>query len=191
MLSQSTAHELIEKAKLGDASAFEALYREHKDRVFRLCVRLTNSVSDSEDLTQEVFLHAYRHLHGFRGEARFSTWLHRVAINTVMMFLRSRRNRSNMFLSDFEWNSERLLQPSPRPPSYGYKAFTCIALTQAIATLPERRRLVMILHDIHGLTHAEVGSRLCITSVTSKSQLHYAHVALRDILNGTNRIARA
>ena len=191
MVPQNTAHELIEKAKRGDPTAFESIYRQHKDRVFRLCVRLTNNVTDSEDLTQEVFLHAYRHLHGFRGEARFSTWLHRVAINTVMMFLRARHNRSNVSLNDFDWNSDPGAQPIARPPSYGYKAFTCIALTQAIATLPERRRLVMILHDIHGLTHAEVGSRLRITSVTSKSQLHYAHVALRGILSGANVVGRA
>lgn len=191
MLSQSTTHDLVERAKRGDATAFEAIYRQHKDRVFRLCLRLTNHVTESEDLTQEVFLHAYRHLHGFRGEARFSTWLHRVAINTVMMFLRARHNRLNVFVNDFEWDSERLPQPCPRPPSYGYKAFTCLALTQAIAALPERRRLVMILHDIHGLTHAEVGARLRMPPVTSKSQLHYAHVALRDILSGSNTVARA
>jgi RNA polymerase sigma-70 factor, ECF subfamily len=191
MFRRSATYELIQQAKQGDAAAFETIYRQHKDRVFRLCVRLTNNVTDSEDLTQEVFLHAFRHLHGFRGEARFSTWLHRVAVNTVMMFLRARRNRLHVSLSDFDWNSDTLPHPSPRPPSYGYKAFTCLALTQAIAALPERRRLVMILHDIHGLTHGEVGSRLCIRSVTSKSQLHYAHVALRDILSGEDIIGRA
>ena len=184
MLPQSAIDELVEKAKRGDPTAFETIYCQHKARVFRLCVRLTKNMTDSEDLTQEVFLQAYRHLHGFRGESRFSTWLHRVAINTVMMFLRARQNRSNVFLSDCEWNSDPVLKASLRPTSYGYKAFTCIALAQAIAALPERRRRVLILHDIHGLSHAEVGSRLRIRPVTSKSQLHYAHVALRDILNG-------
>lgn len=191
MLPQSATHELVTKAKRGDSVAFEAIYHQHKSRVFRLCVRLTNNVTDSEDLTQEVFLQAYRHLHGFRGESRFSTWLHRVAINTVMMFLRARRNRSNVFLGDVEWNSNLAPRLSLRPPSYGYKAFTCIALAQAIAALPERRRRVLILHDIHGLSHAEVGSRLRIRPVTSKSQLHYAHVELRDILNGADMVGRA
>lgn len=185
MLRQSAMHELIQQAKRGDAAAFEALYRQHKDRVFRLCVRLTHNTTDSEDLTQEVFLHAYRHLHGFRGEARFSTWLHSIAINTVLMFLRGRHHRLTVFLTDLGWDHP-VLQPSYRPPSYGHRAFASMALTQAIATLPKRRRLVLILHDIHGLTHSEVGSQLQITPVTSKSQLHYARAALRQILKGAD-----
>ena len=179
-----TIYELIELAKQGDVTAFEAIYDQHKDRVFRLCVRLTGNISDSEDLTQEVFLHAYRKLHSFRGEAAFSTWLHRIAFNAAMMFLRTRNKRLSMISTACDWDDDALGTMTAYPTYYGYKAFTRMALKQAIAALPRRRRQVLILHDVHGMTHTEVGTRLGIEPITSKSQLHYAHALVRNVLAG-------
>jgi RNA polymerase sigma factor (sigma-70 family) len=176
--------ELIEQAKRGDHVAFESIYRQHKERVFRLCMRFTNSVSDSEDLTQEVFLNVYRKLHGFRGEAAFSTWLYRVAINTTMMFLRVRRKDSSMVPLISTSESDVAGKTVLRSSRHGYTAFTLLALKQAVAALPQGRRRVLILHDIHGMSHTEVGGRLGIAPITSKSQLHYARVALRGVLKG-------
>jgi RNA polymerase sigma-70 factor, ECF subfamily len=176
--------ELVEQAKRGDHVAFEAIYRQHKERVFRLCMRFTNSVSDSEDLTQEVFLNVYRKLHGFRGDAAFSTWLYRVAINTTMMFLRVRRKDSSVVPLISTSESDVAGKAVLRSSRHGYTAFTLLALKQAVAALPQGRRRVLILHDIHGMNHREVGGRLGIAPITSKSQLHYARVTLRGVLKG-------
>jgi RNA polymerase sigma-70 factor (ECF subfamily) len=174
--------ELVEQAKQGDQVAFETIYQQHKDRVFRLCMRFTNNVSDSEDLTQEVFLNVYRKLHGFRGEAAFSTWLHRVAINTSMMFLRIRRRDSSVVPLISSSETDITAKAVLRSPRHGYTAFTLLALKKAVAALPQGRRRVLILHDIHGMNHAEVGCQLGIAPITSKSQLHYARVTLRGVL---------
>jgi len=176
--------ELVEQAKRGDHVAFEAIYRQHKERVFRLCMRFTKSVSDSEDLTQEVFLNVYRKLHGFRGDAAFSTWLYRVAMNTAMMFLRIRRKDSGVVPLISTSESDVAASAVLRSSRHGYTAFTLLALKQAVATLPQGRRRVLILHDIHGMNHTEVGGQLGIAPITSKSQLHYARVTLRGVLKG-------
>lgn len=173
-------HQLIERAKQGDTTAFGTIYLHHKNDVFRLCLRLTNSASDSEDLTQDVFLQVFRKLDSFRGDAAFSTWLHRVAMNTTMMFLRSRRRHAAVLLTE-----DRFGEPLEKEYQYhssGPSAFTCLALKRAIAELPQGRRNVLILHDVYGMNHAEVADHLGIAAITCKSQLHHARVALRSIL---------
>ena len=183
--------ELVEQAKQGDHVAFEAIYLQHKDSVFRLCMRFTNSVSDSEDLTQEVFLNVYRKIQGFRGDAAFSTWLHRVAVNTTMMFLRIRRKHSGVVPMIPNSENDVAAEAVLRSSHHGYTAYTLLALKRAVAALPQGRRRVLILHDIHGMTHTEVGGQLGIAPITSKSQLHYARVALRGVLNDNNRTSHS
>lgn len=172
--------QLIERAKKGDSTAFGTIYLQHKNEVFRLCLRLTNSTADSEDLTQDVFLQVFRKLESFRGDAAFSTWLHRIAVNTTMMFLRSHRRQAAVIL-----NSDRLGETLENEQQYhfpGCSAFTCLALKRAIAELSQGRRNVIILHDVFGMNHAEVADHLGIAAITCKSRLHHARVAVRSTL---------
>src|SRR6202140_2235855 len=85
-----TEAEAIERAKLGDAEAFQVLYDKHKRRVYSLCLRMTANTAEAEDLTQEAFLQLYRKIGTFRGESAFSTWLHRLSVNVVLMHLRKK-----------------------------------------------------------------------------------------------------
>jgi len=177
-------YQLIERARNGDTAAFGAIYLHHKNDVFRLCLRLTNSAADSEDLTQDVFLQVFRKLESFRGDAAFSTWLHRITVNTTMMFLRSHRKHTSVPLNDDR--PGETLESEIQHHSSGSSAFTCLALKRAIAELPQGRRNVLILHDVFGMNHAEVADHLGIAAITCKSQLHHARVALRGILGAVN-----
>lgn len=176
-------HQLIERARKGDTTAFGAIYLYHKSDVFRLCLRLTNNAADSEDLTQDVFLQVFRKLESFRGDAAFSTWLHRIAVNATMMFLRSHRKHAAVPLNDDR--PGETVESEYQHHSSGSSAFTCLALKRAIAELPQGRRNVLILHDVYGMNHAEVADRLGIAAITCKSQLHHARVELRTILGAT------
>ena len=176
--------ELAKKASTGDAAAFERLYCLFRRSVYDLCLRLTRNVSDSEDLTQEVFLQIYRKIGAFRGEAAFATWLYRVARNIVMMhFRRQRIEPLPLAFPELHENLIDIAASSYFGTSYGL--FAHFALRRAITSLPDGRRNVVILHDIGGFTHREVGRQLGIEASTSKSQLHRAHRKLRQALGGT------
>jgi len=177
--------ELIQDAKRGNASAFEEIYLLYKGKVFALCLRVTKSMPDSEDLTQEVFMQVRRKLHGFRGDSAFSTWLYKVTFNMARMFLRRRSVLDPCFLVSTidETSTGAILGP----PYYGYAPIRYLALKRAVASLPPGRRAVVILHDVNGLTHREIGVRLGIAPATSKTQLHHAHVKLRSLLSATDQ----
>jgi RNA polymerase sigma-70 factor (ECF subfamily) len=174
---------LIHNARLGSPSAFEEIYHLYKGQVYRLCLRVSKSVPDSEDLTQEIFIQVRRKLHSFRGDSAFGTWLYRVAFNTTMMFLRRRGPEEPCPDLSLERTAAAIMPP---PPFYGYAPVRILALKRAIAALPTGRRNVVILHDINGLSHREVGLQLGITASTSKTQLHHAHLTLRSLLNGSH-----
>lgn len=177
---------LIQEAQRGDVSAFEEIYRLYKGRVYALCVRVTKSIPDSEDLTQEVFIQVKRKLHNFRGDSAFSTWLHKVAFNRARMFLRRQRvEEPSLDLSCVEDPSGGIMW---RPPFYGNEPVRRLALMRAIASLPTGGRTVVILHDVNGLTHREVGLRLGIATTTSKTRLHHAHVTLRSLLSVSHQL---
>jgi RNA polymerase sigma-70 factor (ECF subfamily) len=176
---------VVEKAKGGDAQAFEALYASYKCSVFALCLRLTRDVLDAEDLTQEVFLQVHRKVSSFRGEAAFGSWLYRVAINAAMMHFRKRHPEElpldvlepESFPKPSAWQRESHGQGDP---------VKHIALVRALGDLSKGRRTLVILHDLKGLTHREVAQRLGVTVNTSRSQLYQAHRKLRDSLADTD-----
>lgn len=178
--------EAIEKARNGDVTGYESLYHLHRRRVYSLCLRFTGNVSDAEDLAQEVFLQVYRKISTFRGDAKFGSWLHRVAVNLALMRFRRRRPR------EISLNTPQTLKPgSPQLPvrdQFSARSFLVerVALTRALDNLTRARRSVVLLHDVDGFTHSEVAERLGVATGTSKSQLHKAHVELRGIL-GHNR----
>ena len=175
---------MIEKIKGGDIAAFEELYRLYERSVYSLCLRLTRDILDAEDLTQEVFLQVYRKINTFRGEAAFGSWLYRVAINVSMMYLRKRQHVEELPL-------ELLTDDISPKQCLGQSRFKAhsdplerVALVRALSSLSTVRRNMIILHDIKGLTHAEVAEHLGVTANTSKSALSRARRKLRHALLG-------
>lgn len=162
-------------------TSFEALYHQHKRKVYSLCLRMLGNPTDAEDLTQEVFLQVYRKLDSFRGESSFSTWLHRLTVNTVLMHFRRQRARPEEPVEDVELH--KLIQQDPAAKSQTERSLiNRIALRDAIARLPKGYRTVLLLHDVQGYEHEEIGRRLGVTGGTTKSQLHKARAKLRHIL---------
>lgn len=174
----------IRRAQRGDAAAFERLYQLHSGRVFALCLRMLKNPAEAEDSTQEVFLRVFRKIQSFRGEAAFSTWLHRVAVNTVLMRLR-RSMLVKTPLHELSDNGEETGVPrqelgGPDLHLEGYVDRE--ALEKAIAQLPPRCKLMFVLYDIQGYAHNEI-ARIAGCSVgNAKSQLHKARTRLRELL---------
>jgi RNA polymerase sigma-70 factor, ECF subfamily len=181
--------EAIEKARNGDVRGYESLYRMHRSRVYSLCLRFTGNTFDAEDLAQEVFLQVYRKISTFRGDAKFGSWLYRVVVNLVLMHFRRRRP------PEVSLNSPRTFEPdlmrSHSPDQFRTSSFLVerVALGRALGSLSKARRNVVLLHDLNGFTHGEVGQRLGLAAGTSKSQLHKAHVELRGMLGGGIRLS--
>ena len=167
--------ELAKRATAGDAGALEALYRRHAGRVYALALRMTADERTAEELTQDVWVRVWRKLDGYRGDAAFTTWLHRVTVNLVRDRGRSRSRRLER---------ERLTgDPARHDPGASPRSFEDrAALEAAIRELPERARHVFVLYDVEGYAHAEIAELLDIAEGTSKAHLHRARKALREEL---------
>src|SRR5690606_9995627 len=168
-----TEHELIQQARQGDAEALDALYRRHSARVYTVVRRLTGDDAQAEDAAQETWLRAIRSLPAFRAEARFSTWIHRIAINCALY---GRRTRGR--IRDREVDLPDTLTAMEN----GGRPLLRMSLQEAIDDLPSGMRRVLVLHDIEGFTHEEIGTLLGITAGTSKSQLYKARAKVREQL---------
>jgi RNA polymerase sigma-70 factor (ECF subfamily) len=175
--------EVLARAQAGDHHAFAQLYTLHKRRIYSLCLRMVGNVAEAEDLAQEAFLQLHRKIATFRGDSAFSTWLHRLAINVVLMHLR-RKGLSLISLDE-------AMEPSPEEGpgrSFGAPDLTLagsidrLALQRAIDGLPAGYRLIFVLHDIEGYEHNEIATMLDCSIGNSKSQLHKARLKLRDAL---------
>jgi RNA polymerase sigma-70 factor (ECF subfamily) len=170
----------VKSALGGDSmSGFEDLYRRHYRRVYSICLRMTGNIAEAEDLTQEVFIQLYRKLGSFRGEAAFTTWLHRLTVNQVLMHFRKRSVRSELVTDDGQ------IPDSIDPETLNPEAMPIvdrIALENAISELPPGYRSVFVLHDVEGYEHEEIARLLDCSSGTSKSQLHKARLKLRRLL---------
>jgi RNA polymerase sigma-70 factor (ECF subfamily) len=182
--------ELIERAKLGDAQAFQALYDKHKRRVYSLCLRMTANTAEAEDLTQEAFLQLYRKIGTFRGESAFSTWLHRLSVNVVLMHL---RKKSLPVVS-----LEETTQGEEDTPKKDFGAedlalagsIDRLQLQKAVDDLPPGYRTIFVLHDVEGYEHNEIATIVGCSIGNSKSQLHKARMKLRGVLK-MNRAEKA
>ena len=170
---------LTQMAAKGNISAFEMLYERHHRRVYSLCLRMTNSQTEAEDLTQEVFIQLFRKISSFRGDSAFSTWLHRMTVNQVLMHFR-RRSVKNEKTSDSGDMPEQTVRGTENPRKM--PVLDRIALKRAVAQLPNGYRNVFILHDVQGYEHEEVANLMGISVGTSKSQLHKARLKLRGLL---------
>ncbi len=174
---------VLDLAQAGDHQAFAQLYSLHKKRIYSLCLRMVGNVAEAEDLTQEAFLQLHRKISTFRGDSAFSTWLHRLAVNVVLMRLRKKG------LSVISLDEAMEPAPEERPGrSFGAPDLTLagvidrMALQNAVASLPTGYRIIFVLHDIEGYEHNEIATMLECSIGNSKSQLHKARLKLRDAL---------
>lgn len=165
--------QLIRRACEGDAQAIRALYDRYAPRVFALVRRFAGDEDLARDYAQEAWIRALRALPTFRGESRFSTWLHRIAVNSALQAARTGENRRRR-----EVTSQL---DAPVPPAEG-DALLQQRLELALDQLPEGMRRVLILHDVEGYTHDEIGEVLGVTAGTSKSQLSKARAKMRVLL---------
>jgi RNA polymerase sigma-70 factor (ECF subfamily) len=173
----------IERAKQGDAQAFQALYDKHKRRVYSLCLRMTANTAEAEDLTQEAFLQLYRKIATFRGESAFSTWLHRLSVNVVLMHLR----KKSLPVVSLEETTQGGDDDTPKK-DFGAEDLALagsidrLQLQKAVEDLPPGYRTIFVLHDVEGYEHNEIATIVGCSIGNSKSQLHKARMKLRDML---------
>jgi RNA polymerase sigma-70 factor (ECF subfamily) len=181
--------EAIRRAQQGDATAFERLYQLHSQRVYALCLRMVRNTAEAEELTQEAFLQVFRKIATFRGESAFSTWLHRLAVNVVLMRLRRKRLVSTSLENATGPNEEGAATHreigGPDPLVAGM--LDRVDLERAIERLPEGYKAVFILHDIQGYEHNEIARIMDRSVGNSKSQLHKARMRLRDCSEHSRR----
>jgi RNA polymerase sigma-70 factor (ECF subfamily) len=155
----------IQQAQRNNARAFEALYRMHIDRVYGLCLRMTGNTSEAEDCAQEAFIQAWNKLDKFRGDSAFSTWLHRIAVNSVLGRMRKSKREHDRIMA--------VAEDAPLPVTTGDTG-DMRDLSEAVDRLPEGARHVFVLHAVYGYSHDEAGAMLGIATGTSKAQLHRA-----------------
>ena len=185
---KAAADETLARAQAGDHHAFAQLYSLHKKRIYSLCLRMLGNVAEAEDLTQDAFLQLHRKIATFRGDSSFVTWLHRLAINVVLMHLR----KKGLSLISLDEAMEPTADEGPGR-SFGAPDLTLagaidrMVLQSAVADLPAGYRLIFILHDIEGYEHNEIASMLECSIGNSKSQLHKARLRLRQTLCNNSR----
>ncbi|HMJ18512.1 MAG TPA: sigma-70 family RNA polymerase sigma factor [Gemmatimonadaceae bacterium] len=173
---EAAALDSIRRAQAGDVDAFELLYREHAGRIFALCLRLeAGDSADATDLMQDVFIKAWRRISTFRGDCAFSSWLHRMTINTMLENARSDRRRIARVLP---MDDTSLLPGAARSSGVELK----MDMENAIASLPRGARLAFVLHDVEGYQHQEIAEQLSVSVGTIKAQLHRARRLLRERL---------
>jgi RNA polymerase sigma-70 factor (ECF subfamily) len=175
--------ELVRRAANGEVEAYEQLYREHVGRVFGLCLRMTRDRGEAEELVQDVFVRVWEKLGSFRGGSAFSTWLHRVAVNTVIEKLRAQAR----------WRERH--DAAADPDAADDSAFANLAgadidLERAIAKLPVQARMVFVLHDVDGHKHREIADLTGLAVGTCKAHLHRARQLLREILSDGIEVAQ-
>jgi RNA polymerase sigma-70 factor, ECF subfamily len=173
---KAAALDSIRRAQAGDVAAFEQLYNEHAGRIYALCLRLkAGDSSDATELMQDVFIKAWRRLETFRGDCAFSSWLHRLAVNTMLENARSDRRRGARVLSMDDTSS---LAGAARSSGVDLR----MDMEDAIASLPKGARLAFVLHDVEGYQHQEIAEQLSVSVGTIKAQLHRARRLLRERL---------
>jgi RNA polymerase sigma-70 factor, ECF subfamily len=181
--NQPTEAEAIERAKQGDAEAFRFLYDLHRRRVYSLCLRMTGNTASAEDLTQEAFLQLFRKIGTFRGESAFSTWLHRMSVNVVLMQLRKKNLPVVSLEETMEGDEESTVKKEPGAPDERLVgSIDRMQLQRAVDELPPGYRTIFVLHDVEGYEHNEIAEMVGCSIGNSKSQLHKARLKLRELL---------
>jgi RNA polymerase sigma-70 factor, ECF subfamily len=175
--------ELVKRAQAGDSNAFGTLFEAHRSRIYSVCLRMTSNAAEAEDLTQDAFLQAFRKIAKFRGDSAFSTWLHRIAVNTVLMHFR-KNSLSQISLDEPYSDSEG----SKIRREYGTRdkglagCVDRVALARAMKDLPPGYRTIFLLHEVEGYEHQEIAEMLSCSVGNSKSQLYKAKLRFRELL---------
>src|SRR5580693_7169932 len=176
--------DLVKRAQEGDSNAFGALFEAHRSRIYSVCLRMTSNAAEAEDLTQDAFLQAFRKIGKFRGDSAFSTWLHRIAVNTVLMHFR-KNSLSQVSLDEPFSDSEG----SKIRREYGTRdkglagCVDRVALARAMKDLPPGYRTIFLLHEVEGYEHQEIAEMLSCSVGNSKSQLYKAKLRIRELLS--------
>jgi RNA polymerase sigma-70 factor (ECF subfamily) len=179
--------DIVRRAQQGDADAFSTLFQAHKGRVYSLCLRMTSNTAEAEDLTQESFLQVFRKLSTFRGDSAFSTWLYRIAVNTVLMHFRKKSFAQVSLDAPYNDSNGKGDGKTVRR-EYGTRdnrlagCVDRISLIRAIRQLPDGYRTVFVLHEVEGYEHREIAEFLDCSTGNSKSQLHKAKLRIRQLL---------
>ena len=174
--------DLVRRAQQGDSDAFASLFHAHKARIYSICLRMTNNTAEAEDLTQDAFMQVFRKLSTFRGDSALSTWLYRIAVNTVLMRFRKKALRQISLDQPYDHDARVVRR------EYGSKddrlsgCVDRIALTRAIRELPHGYRTIFLLHEVEGYEHQEIAELLDCSVGNSKSQLHKAKLRIRELL---------
>jgi len=193
-LAEQNELEIIRHAQAGDVYAFEHLYAKYSGRVYAICLRMTSNPSLAEDLTQEAFLQVFRKIHTFRAESAFSTWLHRLAVNIVLMRRRVKRLNETPLDATYEMDGETMPAKEVGSVDPGVSGLVDrLNLERALEQLPRGYKKAFVLHDVFGYEHHEIAQALGCSIGTSKSQLHKARMRLRKILQkaGRAKLSRA
>jgi len=172
-------YDLTQASSKGDMEAFEEVYNRHHRRVYAICLRMLKNPNEAEDLTQDVFIQLHRKIGSFRGDSAFTTWLHRLTVNQVLMHFRKRTVKFEKTTDEGE-TPVQIVKGSEKPSRM--PVVDKIALENAIKELPNGYRNVFLLHDVEGFEHEEVARILGCSVGTSKSQLHKARLKLRKLL---------
>jgi RNA polymerase sigma-70 factor (ECF subfamily) len=176
--------ETVARAQAGDHQAFSEIYERHKKRVFSICVRIVRDFALAEDLTQETFLQVHRKIASFRGDSDFTTWLHRLAVNTVLMYKRKRALpvvSLDHLMSDVQ--EEHVARDFGARDLSQAGVVDRLTIDRALSELAPGYRCIYILHDVEGFNHGEIATMQDCTCGNSKSQLHKARRALRSSLS--------
>lgn len=178
-IAKAKDFDLTQAASKGDMAAFEELYQRHHRRVYSICLRMLQNPYEAEDLTQDVFIQLYRKVGSFRGDSAFTTWLHRMTVNQVLMHFRKRNVKFEKVTEEGE-TPDQIVTGTADPDRM--PIVDKIALENAIEELPDGYKNVFLLHDVEGFEHEEVARILGCSVGTSKSQLHKARLKLRKLL---------
>ena len=178
-IAKSADFDLAKVAANGNMVAFEEIYKRHHRRVYSICLRMLQNASEAEDLTQDVFIQLYRKIGSFRGDSAFTTWLHRMTVNQVLMHFRKRTVKYEKVTDEGE-TPDQVVTGSVNPAKM--QIVDKIALENAISQLPTGYKNVFVLHDVEGFEHEEVARILGCSVGTSKSQLHKARLKLQKLL---------
>lgn len=174
--------ELVRMAQDGDSDAFAALFHAHRARIYSLCLRLTSNPAEAEDLTQDAFVQVFRKLATFRGDSALSTWLYRVAYNTVLMHFRKHAVRQMSLDEPADSGRGSAIRERGKVDEQLSGSIDRLALIRAMEKLPSGYRTVFLLHEVKGYEHHEIASLLRCSVGNSKSQLHKAKSRMRDLL---------
>ena len=178
-VAKATDFELAQAAAQGDMAAFEEIYQRNHRRVYSICLRMLQNAYEAEDLTQDVFIQLYRKIGSFRGDSAFTTWLHRMTVNQVLMHFRKRTVKFEKTTEEGETPTQ-VVAGTENP--FKMPIVDKIALENAIDQLPAGYKNVFMLHDVEGFEHEEVAKILGCSVGTSKSQLHKARLKLQKLL---------